>query len=972
MNLENFVATPLSVLRERYDQARFDSGYLIKASIETIEAVTEGKAALLDATNPAVMLLEMSSVQAATCVTESVGLLQRLYPALAKTESDLYHHMSDEDYLNRFAQPTEAKFTFAIQLQDILREAVLDSATGSSYLTLPRDTTIVVDGVSFMTLYPITITRFANGAIQISYEPDIASSLMRLDSTIIDYGVRKGTEQESWIFFQVRAKQLSLNTTYATLDKTYSFHKEIQLQDHYHHAEVYFRNSATSNQWARMKTTHTDQVFDIETPTAVLQVKSNSLMVSVPVIYTSNELVKGEIRIDVYSTKGIISMNLNDYRNDNFKVTLKAVDEVRDLSSATRAMSEVSYYVYSQDLVEGGQDPIDFETLRERVITNTVGSQVIPITPTQLKAEMASEGFDIVKIVDVVTNRIFLATRMLPTPTNERLVTAANIGIMTYTGSLGNLSNHYNVLDNGSRLTVRSNTVFLSDNGQLSLVDQNDLDVLRSLTQTAMVAQINNRQYVYTPFYYVLDSARKEFSLRAYALDQPEAKNLNFVRQNQTLQLFVNTAAYQLEKVNAGYVLRIQTRSGEFYRSVADSEVGVQLAFQPNGESTFVYIQGSLERKLENGERIFRFDILTNHDIDEDDQLCITNSRAPGVDSYQAWISLETTFHLLHHTSSLATGFLPDLTDQLIGKFLAPTGSVGNSHEQLTVVLGKALPNLWTRARSYKLDTVYKRHVVDVPLRYESTVYEADENGAIFDVENGEIQYRILHQKGDIVENQGEVIYKYRAGDVIYDENGQPVIEETLSLGRELDLLMVDGRYYFASDTATIQYRVEIHEVLKKWIVDEVQVFQDRLLEKTKIFFYPKTTLGLVRVNTENGGEDYIPAEQNFRVSLYVPQDVYRDPEIRASLTAATVKTLDEYVSMTAVNLNDIADRLKVVYGRSVRAFNVTGLGGDKNYQILQVASERNKLSLKKELIIQPDKTTIVQDAVNVEFLMVS
>ena len=70
--------------------------------------------------------------------------------------------------------------------------------------------------------------------------------------------------------------------------------------------------------------------------------------------------------------------------------------------------------------------------------------------------------------------------------------------------------------------------------------------------------------------------------------------------------------------------------------------------------------------------------------------------------------------------------------------------------------------------------------------------------------------------------------------------------------------------------------------------------------------------------------------------------------------------------------MNELSDSLRLIYGRSVAAFNLSGLGGSKNYQILRLVSERNKLSLKKELTIQADKSMIVQDAINVEFFVAS
>ena len=204
------------------------------------------------------------------------------------------------------------------------------------------------------------------------------------------------------------------------------------------------------------------------------------------------------------------------------------------------------------------------------------------------------------------------------------------------------------------------------------------------------------------------------------------------------------------------------------------------------------------------------------------------------------------------------------------------------------------------------------------------------------------------------------------------DENGDPLFDVNLSTGREFDLLVVDGRYLFANDIATVQYRREIEETLVSWITDDITELQSRLLEQTRIFFYPKTTLGVIQVYTENGGEDYLSAEQAFTISLYVKYAIYNDPEIRETLRNATVRLLDTYIGQQTINMTEIFGELRELYGESVSAFQIQGLGGDRNYQFVRVASEKNKLCLQKQLVIQADKSMIVEDAVTVEFKLVS
>ena len=87
MDLTTYVPTALSELKSRYSEAQYDATMLIKASLETVQEVTNSEAVLLDATNPAVMLLEMGACLSANCVQENIALLRKQYAALAETEA---------------------------------------------------------------------------------------------------------------------------------------------------------------------------------------------------------------------------------------------------------------------------------------------------------------------------------------------------------------------------------------------------------------------------------------------------------------------------------------------------------------------------------------------------------------------------------------------------------------------------------------------------------------------------------------------------------------------------------------------------------------------------------------------------------------------------------------------------------------------------------------------------------------------
>ena len=969
----NYQSKSITDLMSNLDRFKYNPSAIQRTILDYLDEITNGEVDVVDPTNPFVFLLESSSVNTAVAITENLNNLRKQYPSLAQTEEDLYLHMSDKDFINRFAVPSETDFTVVIQVNDMYSKMVYDSVNKCGKLTIPRDTEFTIDDNVFTLQYPIDIKRFDNGIVQVNYDTTVSSPLSTLSSNIIDYVVRRDGNNLDWMFFKIPVAQFVIQTTYFPVQLSSIFSYNINFNDQFYFARVFYRNTGTSNLWQEMIVTHTDQVFDPFSPTAVLKVYTSSILnISIPKIYFTSGLVSGDVRVDIYTTKGELTINLSNFKMSSFGTRLKAIDETRDLNDYTAALVNATYYTYSDQLVSGGTNGIDFETLRQRVIFNSVGDRQLPITNNQLEAYVANKGFDLVKNIDVITNRIFLATQKLPKPINTKLLTSANIGIGTLVTNVGYLSSVDKVALNNDRQTILSNNLFKNTNGILKLLTAAERNAIEALPRSEFLSRVNSNDYLYNPFYYVLDNSTSEFEVRAYNLDYPLASNLSFMTQNQSLQLPVNTGSYVLEKVSAGYKLTVVTKSGNYYKQLEDNLVGLQLSYLPVGESDYAYINGTFLGLNGSEERVYEFLLETDYDLDKQNSLSITNSRMFSNENIRNWISLTVDINLFYTTISLTDTYVPDESDALLGKFMLPATSACVTHEILTLELGANLSNLWSRSRSFATGMDYERYVDDVPMLYEQIVYDVDPStNSIFSIDtNGELVYHILHNLGDpVLDEQGSPVLKHRKGDVVTDNAGLPIVVTSLSVDKEVDMLFVDGKYYFATDVSFVNYKAEVAAVLDTWITNDIVAIQDLLLEQTKIYFYPKTTIGMVKVYTDNNQEDMVASEQSLTVSLYVNKTVYNDIDIRTMMKNYAIKTIDSFINNSVINITEIETTLKTNYGESVKAVDIYGLGGDtKNYKVVNLAAEHNRLSLRKLLVQQQDGSMIIQEAVSVDF----
>jgi hypothetical protein len=310
--------------------------------------------------------------------------------------------------------------------------------------------------------------------------------------------------------------------------------------------------------------------------------------------------------------------------------------------------------------------------------------------------------------------------------------------------------------------------------------------------------------------------------------------------------------------------------------------------------------------------------------------------------------------------------------DDKIAKFLLPDGAVAITQEALTLSFGVRLKHLWTQSRSVSTGGIYKTYTVDIPLTYKEDVYKRDPiTHAIFTVtEDSELVYERLHRKGDpVYDSDGNPVYLYRKGDVVLDDEQRPIEITGHYAAHHLDLLLVDGMYYFATDAHYISYRKEIRSTLRGWIIETLNKLSEVLLEQTRVYYHPKNGIGPIDVKLDADTVVKIAAQQAFTLVLFVNSAIYHDEYIRNQLKATSVRVLDYYIQRKIVSMSDITAALKTAYGESVRSFSINGLGGSANYPTVTVVNSKEQLTLLKRLVVQDDDTLVVQEAVTIDFV---
>jgi hypothetical protein len=961
--------TPVNALIQDVLAYQYNPASIQRAVLKKLTEATNGALEVVDPTNPFVFCLESAAVLTAAAMTKTEVCTRKQYPIAAQTQQDLYPHMSDLDYVNRFATPSNTKFSLLLPLEEVLVKMVEDQSTGMRKLVIPRNTFFTVAGVNFSLQYPIEIRQLAHGGLQVVYDAEKLSPLQTLSTNIINFEIRRNIDSE-WIYFEFDVLQFDIISRLGQLDSSGDFKLGITIADQYYYTRVYVEG--VGGRWVEIYTTHSDQIYDNTSPTAVLNVVDNVVNVSIPQIYTSSLLLNKGIRIDVYQTKGPLDMVLFDYSFSAFAATWQSYDKEDETVFSAPLKAFRTIIPFSDKVVSGGTNVMSFNDLRSRVINNSIGIPSLPITNAQIEGTLSLAGYGIVKNVDSITNRVFLATKPMPNPVNTNLITAAAASIFTLSTTMDALVQLDTVKNNGSSITITPDTLYKTEGGVTTIVPDAIRDALLAMPVDKRALVVTGGGFLYTPFHYVLDTSDNTFDCRPYYLDSPEIETKLFVSENDTTLLQVGTENYSVTRTRTGYEVIIITKSNESFKALSDAEVFVQMAYVPAGEKDRAYLNGHLIGLTETKERIYSFNLNSNFNVTKDDDLSLNSFLLYTLEPRITNAALVTEFDIIYSTSiSLGSQWKSGAIDSKLGKFLLPDRIAGITNEIIRVRFGSALKTLWSRARSVIDSVPYKTWPENVPRYYESDIYLRDANGATITIDvHGNAVSTLLHSKGDpVLLTDGTPSFMHLKGDIILDGSGNPVTTDLRGMLRQIDLMLIEGAYWFATDATATKYRSTMTQVVVDWLTNDIAAISTKLLEKSHIYFYPKTTLGVVNVMVNDGVIKSIAAGQAFVVDLFVSGNVYSDIPLRTQITKATIKKISELLDQTTIAVDNIETALKGIYGLDVISIKLSGLGDTANLQALTIMDDGDRCSIRKRLVALPDNTLYVEEDITVNFI---
>jgi hypothetical protein len=960
----------MSTFKEKLYNVRRNPALMQQIALEELDQQLNGKGTydVPDATIPFVASMECGTLETSMAIGEFEAQMRMLYSSLALTPDEVYRHMTDDDFLDRFATPAQTTFLLYLGYDEVISKAVAYGNQGQRKLVIPRLTEFSAAGIPFTMQYPIELRVMRHGGLQIVYDGTDVSPVETLRTNIVDWDmVLLGRNKV--IRMRIPVKQFRVASHTEALSPGTLYEASLPYENNFYFARAYLSTDNPASPWREVTTTHSDQVFDPMDMTVVFTVAGDRLQVSIPTIYTNTGMARGTLRVDVYSTLGEIDRALGDYKPEQFSALFNATDD------DTTYVSPLNTFSIKQALntnrVTGGSNSIDFGVLRQRVIDNTLGDGDIPITGVQLEARLDKRGYTLVSNIDNITDRQFLASRRLGTPQALAVTSGAGCVMSQLLINMATVASSAHVADNGDRITIKPSMLYTFTNGKVTMLSDAEILQINAMNSEGKARWANENRSVYTPFHYVMDATNNNFDFRPYYLDNPAITEKTFVGENDTAGFQAAVSSYDISRIEDGYRVRVRLDTGKSFKDLGDDQVVVQLGYLPLHEESYASMNGTLIG-LDNGERVYQFDVKTNYDIDDLGGLYTTNMSIFSADQFNFRAPLNTHFDVsICIVDAITPGYQENAIDAMVQAHLMPLNWMVVTRERLETTLGYDMSAIWRRNRTVLSEESYKKWENNIPAVWADNIYETDETGAtvITIGPNGEVITNLLHAKGSPqLTPSGDPIYAHLAGDpVIVDD--KPVLVEARKLLREVTMLMIEGLFYFATEKNAVAYRTEIPMSFVSWLESDLQEIADRLLEKGKLFLYPTQTFGDTVVTVREGQQATIRIDQAFAISFYLTPADYTNTTLRPALVSNGKANIDERISRKTVSRSDIVTRLEDTSGDGVLGLEFSGLGGKENYPVLTVEDDAVSLSIRKKITVLANQELTVEDDVTTNFL---
>jgi hypothetical protein len=726
---------------------------LVKATIDALEASDTGGSFTITDPNNGFVMTQIANMEIFAKFSQKIdSVTSYLYPQRARNADQLYPHLSEYDYVKLMASPATLPFVFALSEDWIIANSVYYD-TNYNKLIIPATSYITMGNIVYSMYYPIEILVNRNTkAVTAFYDTSVSNDLYTLSSNML-LDVQRYTQNGiNWFQITFNMFQFERTVFSDTVSSNQGYIKTVSYEDQFYAAKVFTTDK--KGNYVELSYALTKLFYDYQTPTVLLSLLSdtNQIRFEIPQIYFDNGQISQTIRVELYTTKGAVnySLSLAD-------VTGRQAYFDPTSSPYAAPMDQMpSYILYPTVLdVVGGSNALTYSEVRDAIVGQRLSTRTAVTTPEVIEAGKKA-GFNLTRIVDDLTERIYFASNILTDSKGMILPTFAGNILLADDALAGNPSTILSFTD-GYYTVLPTTTFTISANGVTAIpLNDGQVSAYAGLTQTNLIAELNKGTYVRQPFHISLRTDKKSPQAMVYNLLSPSMTSLVFNAENahSAPQLAVTACGVNhLVNGTGGYQIVLNMTRSSNLQGIPASNLSVILTCLTKTGS-FAYLPATYVSTSNNGVDTWVVQLSTSYHITNDDYLTVSMRNASDVLT-SVEISLTQSFTVLGCFTRVYDPTIPvDGTLNLLLPSSLQSTLVVMAQQTLTLSLGTNLSSqIYSGVNTswgndvYKItdDTVY--YSTDVP------VFQNNEQGVIetrINPTNHNVETIVIYPQGSI------------------------------------------------------------------------------------------------------------------------------------------------------------------------------------------------------------------------------
>ena len=942
-------------------------------ALDEIEARMGGDQIIADPNSPFCHLLEMSSSLVAASAQAIDEKLPVLYPKRAQTMEDLYHHMSDFDYLRMYSTPSQTNMQMILPKQYLLMYAK-DYNENYKKITIPKDTVFRVGRYPFGIYYPIDILiNNYTKTFTTVYDTSKHNPLMTLTKNVVDkldmtYG---GLD---YLLVEFPIYQFAKSTQEESMVAETGFTTKIVYNDKFHAVRLY---SYSAGVYTELNQSQSKVVYDTHVPTALVRVLPDEqrLVITIPQIYFDKGLMGSKLLIEVYTTMGALDINTINIPQTSLQANfaLKSKDTT-EFSAIFKNLPFDLIMRLASDKITGGSDAIDVDTLRNRVVNDLLYEKVA-ITESEMEVYLNDNGFNLKLYRDNVTDRVYHAYRILEDG-NGSVIPSVTLPMRMLPSYANEISTYK--LQNDDTITILPTTIFRyveAANDVVPLTNDEMQDMLK-LSKEELADFLNNGAYFKTPFHMHVDLSDLYPTATSFDLMCPSVKNVIFEAENYDVadkMVAFDAAVTHLDSGIGGYRVDLSVSKSDSIKNLDESYFKIYVLV--NTRDGYTVGTEAVLTETQEARWIYSFYIRTNYHLFLTEHIGVTNFENADIPLNEHILPLEADYHVVYMVDkSQIQGTYQDApyaVSQNVPSDLLDT-YVALARQYVTVHLGHSLADVIKNDLEVSSSPrIYETWNHDVPKTYSEDVYETDENGSLkteTDTE-GNVNLMKLATAGDVaLDNNGDVIYTHKEGDVYYDPAGEPRLVTDRNRTYYIDTMLIDAKVFASERVAETEFVSGLYPLLESYF-DIIRNLQTQALERTAIYFRCVRSTGSAQFNLGDGVIVTKSTEMAFRIICYVPSYVKKDDQIQDTIVDRLCDALERAIKTKDFSMMDVFYAVKIKMADYIDHMTLLGTWDDVTSQTFRVVDEDAQPSLARRLELTEDNILSLKKQLDVTFV---